>query len=107
VVRTTTLAIPLIRVFRAVRGETFDEARGRRPELVTLDTSDLLVVATRCQTSFSRREVEALHAAAESIPEGAMADLLLAPGGRVQLALHDRHRLAPSTTGVHGEALAT
>jgi len=81
----TTAALPLVRVFRGRRGETFDEARLRRAEIVTLDPSDLRTIVTRCQTSFSRSEAEALSALAGSLARGAAFDILLSPGSRLAL----------------------
>jgi hypothetical protein len=79
--------IPLIRISRAAHGESVAQARERRPELVTFDTSDLLRIVTRCQTTLSPPEIEAVREAAALIPERSSADIVLTPGGRFRVEL--------------------
>ena len=87
-----THCIPLIRVFRAYRGEGFDHARQRRAELVTLDPRDLRIIVGRCQTPFTRAEVVLIHELSASIPGGASADIVLAPDGRAVLEMREAPR---------------
>ncbi len=79
--------IPTVRVFRAIGGESVDEARQRRAEIITLDTDDLVRVVSRCQTTLNSAEVASVKRAAPRIPAGAPADIVLAQGGQVFVEL--------------------
>jgi hypothetical protein len=81
--------VPLIRVFRAERTESADQARQRRAELITFDGDDLVRIVARCQTPFRGAEARLLRDAARSIPRGATADIFMRRGGRVDVALRE------------------
>ncbi len=85
----TTTALPLIRVFRAQRTETVEQARQRRAELVTFDGDDLARIVARCQTPFRATEARLLAKAARALPRGATADIFMRRDGQIDVALRE------------------